>query len=157
MPKRAIPTVLAALVVVCKDDRYLLVRERKRRRKGWFLPGGRAEPGESLAEAALRETLEETGVPVELDGILRIEHLPRGGHTRLRFVFLARPISDIPPKQLPDRESLSAGWFMPGDLDGLNLHGEEPVIYIRHVEAGATVYPLELLKFHGAPHPLLKA
>ncbi|MBI3832089.1 MAG: NUDIX domain-containing protein [Planctomycetes bacterium] len=156
MPKRAIPTILAALVVVCKGDRYLLVRERKRG-QGWFLPGGRAEPGESLAEAALRETLEETGVPVELNGILRIEHLPRGSHARLRFVFLARPISDAPPKHFPDRESLSAGWFMSGELEDLNLHGEEPVIYIRHLEAGAAVYPLELLKFHGAPYPLLKA
>ena len=36
----------------------------------WETPGGKMDPGETFAEALLRETLEETGLTVELDGLV---------------------------------------------------------------------------------------
>jgi phosphatase NudJ len=71
--------------------------------------GGRVDPGESLAEAAVREVFEETGVPVRLDGILRIEHTPGDG-CRMRVLFTARR-STIPSPRPPDDESLGAAWL----------------------------------------------
>lgn len=43
-------------------DRFLLVRHKKR---GWELPGGHVEPGESPLEGARREWVEETGLPLD--------------------------------------------------------------------------------------------
>ena len=54
-----------AMVLVQRDDRFVLVRERKHGQR-WYYPAGRVEFGETLAEAALRETLEEAGIRVEL-------------------------------------------------------------------------------------------
>jgi phosphatase NudJ len=75
MPRAPIPTWFFALVVVRQGDRFLLVHEAKHG-QGWCVPAGRVEPGESLFDAAVRETLEETGVPVVLDGVLA----PARGH-----------------------------------------------------------------------------
>lgn len=38
----------------------------------WSMPGGAHDPGESLSQTAIRETDEETGVTVELTGIVGI-------------------------------------------------------------------------------------
>ena len=53
----------AALAVVIREARVLLVRRRNRPDAGlWGYPGGKCEPGEHAAEAALRELGEETGL-----------------------------------------------------------------------------------------------
>ncbi len=52
-----------ALMVVRLEDRFLVVHEAKHGQR-WYLPAGRVEPGETFAEAAARETLEEAGVVV---------------------------------------------------------------------------------------------
>src|SRR3954471_2263586 len=95
-----IPTWYFALVVVRRGHRFLLTQERKYG-STWSIPGGRVEPGESLADAAVREGREATGVPIRLDGILRVEHSPgpAGAHdTRMRILFTGTPIDDTPPK-----------------------------------------------------------
>src|SRR5262249_19177094 len=61
MPREPIPTWFFALVVVRKGNQFLVVHERKHGQL-WYLPAGRAELGETLLEAARRETLEETGL-----------------------------------------------------------------------------------------------
>ncbi|MNU62244.1 putative mutator protein MutT4 [compost metagenome] len=67
-----IPT--PAVGVVClKGDEVLLIRRGTPPRQGeWSLPGGRIEPGERLAVAALRELREETGVAAELIGLIDV-------------------------------------------------------------------------------------
>ena len=53
-------------VIVFRDQEVLLIRRNKEPNKGhWSIPGGRQMIGETLAEAAQRELLEETGVKVE--------------------------------------------------------------------------------------------
>ena len=51
-------------VVVGDDGRVLLVH--RPRYDDWTLPKGKLDPGESFAEAALREVLEETGLSCTL-------------------------------------------------------------------------------------------
>ena len=52
--------------IVCRDQEVLLVKRKKEPNKGqWSIPGGRQMIGETAAEAAQRELLEETGVKVD--------------------------------------------------------------------------------------------
>lgn len=150
MSRAPAATWFFALVVVRHGDRFLLVHERKHGQT-WYLPAGRVEPGETLADAALRETLEETGLKVALEGILRVEHNPGVDATRVRVFYLARPLGDTTPKQLPDEHSLAARWVTLAELQRLPLRGQEVLEIFRAVAAGAPVAPLDLIVQEGAP------
>lgn len=139
-----------AMVVVRMGDRFLLVHERKHGQT-WYLPAGRVEPGEALTEAALRETLEETGVEIELEGILRVEHNPGIEATRVRVFYLARPVGAARPKQAPDEHSLEARWLTLAEMEKLPLRGHEVMEIFKAVAAGATVAPLTMIVEEGAP------
>ena len=66
---------LSVSALVWRDGRLLLV---KRSDNGhWGLPGGFVEPGESVAEAAVREVAEETGYRVELGALVGVYSSPR--------------------------------------------------------------------------------
>lgn len=138
-----------ALVVVRRGDEFLLVHERKHGQT-WYLPAGRVEPGETLAAAALRETLEETGVEVELEGILRIEHTPGIEATRVRVFYVARAIGGV-VKGAEDEHSLAARWVSLAEMRRLPLRGGEVLEILSAVAAGATVAPLATITVEGAP------
>ncbi len=150
MPRAPIPTWFFALVVVRRGDQFLLVHECKHGQL-WYLPAGRVEPGESLAMAARRETLEETGVPIRLTGIIRVEHTPSPDHARLRVIFLAEPLNDTPPKSQPDEESLEAAWVRLEELDQYPLRGEEVPELLAYVADGGPIYPVSLIQPEGKP------
>lgn len=64
------PTKEVALAIILRNKQILLVKRRKQeigkdgKKLAWGLPGGKIEPGESVEEAAVRETYEETGYRV---------------------------------------------------------------------------------------------
>ncbi len=147
MTRAALPTWYFALVVVRRGHRFLLTQERKYD-STWSIPGGRVEPGESLADAAVREVFEETGVPIRLDGILRVEHTPGGGvarDTRVRVLFTGTPIDDTPPKAMADDESLGAAYLTLDEIRALPLRGAELRALLESVAGGRQVFPLDLL------------
>ena len=150
MPREPIPTWCFALVVVRKGDRFLLVQESKYG-EPWYLPGGRVESGESFTEAAVRETLEEAGIPVRVTGVIRIEHSPSPAGARMRILFLAEPTDETPPKSEPDDESLRAAWIPLDELAKYRLRGAEVAELFNYVANGGTIHPLELLQPEGAP------
>ena len=64
---------LGVNIAIIPDDKILLTERTDF--EVWCLPGGEVEPGESLAQAALRETREETGLEVELTRLVGV-YLP---------------------------------------------------------------------------------
>ena len=139
-----VPTWYFALVVVRLGHRFLLTQER-RYGATWSVPGGRVEPGETLAAAAVREVLEETGVPIKLDGVLRVEHSPSEGSARIRVIFIGSPLDDTAPKATPDEESLGAAYLTLDEIRELPLRGAELRVLLETVHGGCQVFPLDLL------------
>lgn len=68
--------VVAASAVVTDDTGGILL-VRRGDSGNWALPGGTMELGETIAQCAAREVLEETGLRVEIDGIVGIYTDPR--------------------------------------------------------------------------------
>lgn len=63
--------------VAILDDQGRILLGRRSDDGSWCLPGGRLEPGESFADCARRECLEEFGREVELDGIIAVLSNPK--------------------------------------------------------------------------------
>lgn len=144
MARSPIPTWYFALVVVRRGHRFLLTQEQKYG-KTWSIPGGRVEPGESLVNAAIREVLEETGVPVRVDGLLRVEHTASDDTARVRLIFTGTPIDDTAPRTIADAESLGAAYLTLDEIRARPLRGAELGSLLQSVEDGAPVFPLSLL------------
>ena len=99
-------TTVAA--VVERDGRFLMVRERTRDGIRLNQPAGHLDPGESLVQAATRETLEETAWRVEPLAVVGV-YLSRFTHpepatdvTYLRFAFACRALAHEPARALDD-------------------------------------------------------
>jgi len=154
MPRRPIPSYTYVLCVVQHRGRYLVVQERKHGQT-WYLPSGGVEPGESLFDAALRETVEEAGVPIQVRGVLGMDHtwVPTGSGqlgTKLRFVLLATPLDDTPPKSHADRHTLQARWRTPAEIARLPLRAREVLRWVDHVDQGGLVMPRAAFESYSA-------
>jgi ADP-ribose pyrophosphatase YjhB (NUDIX family) len=154
--REPIPTWFFALVVCRRrsprGDEFLVVHETSHGQR-WWLPGGRVEAGEGLAEAARRECEEESGIPVVLERLLRLEHTPHEGSARVRAVFLARPADDRAPKSTADEHSLEAAWRTLAEVEALDasrqLRGADCLGWFRAVTAGDEGAPLSVLGSEG--------
>lgn len=140
MAREAIPTWFFVVTVVRESDRFLLVHERKH--PGWYLPAGRVEPGERLVDAAVRETLEESGVEVRPTGVIRIEHSPGPSYTRVRAVLVAAPTGGSPRAT---EDSLDARFVTLDEADRLPLRGPDVMRYLEHVARGGRILPLDAI------------
>jgi 8-oxo-dGTP diphosphatase len=94
----------------------------------WELPGGHVDPGESASDAAVRETAEESGMTVEITGLVGLYtdpgHViadPRTGLVRQPFAvcFHACPLSGSPGGD--QIETSDARWFTIGDIPALSI------------------------------------
>jgi 8-oxo-dGTP diphosphatase len=92
LPERRRFLIGAAGEIVAPDDRLLLIEQERNDRTDWLGPGGALEPNESLADGARREALEETGLRVRVERLIRVgEFWDYGEFVGVVFVFLARP------------------------------------------------------------------
>ena len=105
------PRIVAGCLPV-HGDRVLLCRRAIEPRKGyWTVPAGFMENGETVEQAALRETLEEACARVELDGIYALFSLP---HISQVYVFF-RARLETPEFGVGD-ESLEVKLFAQQDI-----------------------------------------
>ena len=150
MPNRTAFATYNFALVICrnpKDGKFLAVEETKNR--GWWIPGGGVDAGESFRQAAHRECLEEAGVKIELKGILRIDHhLYGASEGKMRVIFYAEPVDpDCTPKQVADSESLRAEWVTMHEFaEKDKIRGYELIEYGEYLKDGGIVAPMSMLK-----------
>lgn len=103
------------LIVGCIAEwqgRILLCRRAIEPRLGyWTLPAGFMENGETTAEAALRETIEEAGAHVDIDAAFAIVSIAHINQIHLFYRGQMRT-----PAYQAGEESLEVGLFSPGDI-----------------------------------------
>jgi len=135
--------------IVEKDGKYLLVEEDKPQGIVYNQPAGHIEQGETVEEAALRETLEESRWTVKLKHLVGLYTYtaPSNGITYHRYCFAAEPVKHNPDAQL-DEGILDAKWFSWDEIkDMKNLRS--PLVkqcFKDHVEGKA--FPLDLIYEH---------
>lgn len=78
---------LTVLCLVHKDGYYLLQNRTKKDWKGYTLPGGHVEKGESIVDAVVREMQEETGLTVLNPHLCGVKQFPIEGGRYLVFLF----------------------------------------------------------------------
>uniref|UniRef100_A0A915EPN0 Nudix hydrolase domain-containing protein n=1 Tax=Ditylenchus dipsaci TaxID=166011 RepID=A0A915EPN0_9BILA len=98
LPKYPFTTVGAGGLVVRSNGDILLIKERKGMYLGWKLPGGVADPGEEIGQAAQREVLEETGITTEFVSLLGFRHATKALFKNtgdIYFVCVMKPKDDL--------------------------------------------------------------
>ena len=121
-PNRIVP----AASVAVRDSNGALLLEWRQDNGLWTLPGGLQELGESIRETAVREVWEETGIEVEITGLVGIYSDPRhviaysDGEVRQQFniCFAARAVGG---SLRASSESRAVRWVAPDHLDGLPI------------------------------------
>ncbi len=107
--------------IVWRDYQILLVRRGTPPRAGqWSLPGGRQELGETVAEAAKREVAEETGLTVEVTGIVTaVDLIERDEHGRVRYHYVLIDLNAewVAGEPVAADDAADARWI---DLDALD-------------------------------------
>jgi 8-oxo-dGTP pyrophosphatase MutT (NUDIX family) len=129
-------SVVPAASAVVMNQAGALLLQRRSDNDQWALPGGTMDLGETLAQTVVREVREETGLDVEVTGLVGIYSDPGhvieydDGEVRQEFnvCFRARPIGG---QLTTSSESTEVRWVPSGDLDALAMH-ESTRLRIKH-------------------------
>ena len=106
---------VAVVVLVSDGDRLLFVRRGAEPQIGkWCFPGGYVDRGEQVEAAARREVREETGLEVEISGLIGVYSLPSNPVIVIAYSGEARS-----GKLVPGTDAEDAGWFEVDDLPEL--------------------------------------
>jgi 8-oxo-dGTP pyrophosphatase MutT (NUDIX family) len=142
-------SILISLVVVRKGrSKFCATHEHD----GWYLPAGRVDLGETFSTGATREALEEAGIPVKLEGLLRFEHTPGLRNSRFRAIYAASAADKTPLKSVPDHEIIEAKWLKIEELKKKRLRADEVVGLFSWAATGTRVFPLSILEGVDSPH-----
>ena len=119
-------TVGSICVIERSDGALLLVRLSYR--KSWGLPGGLLQRGETPADAARREVMEESGLAVDLvgDPAVVVDEVAQ----RVDIVFRARPAAgaDTTAAQASSPEIVEVDWFPPDELPDLQFEASGALV-----------------------------
>ncbi len=126
------PNNIVGTLPLAPDGRVLLCRRAIEPQLGlWTLPAGFMELGETVAEGALRETLEEAGARVELQGLMSLLNVVRIG--QVHFFYRAR-LLDL--DFAPGPESLEVALFHFNEIPWDQLAFKTVRATLEHQRAG---------------------
>ena len=129
LPGQACPPAVTVASIVARDGRLLLVEERIEGRLVLNQPAGHLEPGESLAEAAVRETREETGWDIRLEAFVgAYQWTAPTGQQYLRFAFAGQALAHDPSRRL-DEGIERAVWLTPAELRARAGEHRSPLVW----------------------------
>ncbi len=138
--------------VVEKDGKFLFVEEHTEgvTHTVFNQPAGHVEAGETIIEAAIRETMEETGHQVEISHLLGIyTYTPPmfPDRTYFRFCFLAKSLAHDPTAEL-DSDIIGAVWMTADELIE-SARARSPLVIraVQDAQSGQK-YPLSLIYEH---------
>lgn len=142
-----LPHITVATIVE-RDGKFLMVRENSGGRLVYNQPAGHVEPSETLFDAALRETLEETAWRVELKQLLGIYQYTsaENGITYIRHCFIAKAIEPRTERNL-DPDILEAKWLTLKELEDFESELRSPLVLkvIRDYLSGVN-FPLNVVQ-----------
>ena len=150
MSDRWKPSVTVAAIVE-REGRYLLVEEETPEGLCLNNPAGHLDPGESLLQGVVRETLEETARRFEPSALVGVymSRFQRPGRdedvTYLRFAFCGT-VGEVEPGRALDKGIVRTLWLTPEEIRACRARHRSPLL-LRCVEdhlAGRR-YPLEVL------------
>jgi len=104
--------VVAQAVILRDDPRRQVLLSIRSDLFGWELPGGTLEGRETPADAVVREVREETGLEIELSGVVGV-WVRRGFRPHTAHVFLCRVTGGV---EVPSHETPRLKWFDTDDL-----------------------------------------
>lgn len=129
MPDRLWSPGVTVAAVIERDGRFLLIEDEDGGRLVLNQPAGHWEPGETLAQACVRETLEEVAhqfTPLRLIGIYDWRH-PDQNKTFLRFAFSGTVGAALAGRVL-DQGIVQVLWLTPVELRALAPRHRSPLV-----------------------------
>lgn len=123
-----IPHVTVATVVE-DQGRFLFVEEISNGQHVLNQPAGHLEANENLIQAAVRETLEETGWEIEVTAVtgIYLYTAPSNGVTYQRVCFAARPVRHLPESPL-DQGIIGPKWLTRSELEAQREHWRSELV-----------------------------
>ncbi|MFZ0877527.1 MAG: NUDIX domain-containing protein [Pseudonocardiaceae bacterium] len=120
-------SIVVAVTAFIQDAAGRLLMIRRTDNDLYAVPGGAQEVGETIVQTVVREVREETGITVDVTGLIGVYSDPAhviafsDGEVRQEFslCFRARPIEGEPRTSSESKEVL---WVEPAGLSDLNIH-----------------------------------
>jgi len=107
---------LTCLCLVTRGDKLLLQNRVKKDWRGYTLPGGHIEPGESFVDGVIREMKEETGLDIKNPKLCGIKQFPIDGGRYIVLLFKTEEFSG----ELVSSAEGQMEWIHRNDLDKIN-------------------------------------
>ena len=144
-----IPHVTVATIVE-KDNKFLMVEESLHGQKLLNQPAGHLDKGETLVEAAIRETLEESAWKVEITHLVEFSQWtsPNSDTHFLRACFAGKPLEHFPNQEL-DEGIIRSLWLTRDEVEENSHRLRSPLVlhYIDHYLKGKK-YDLDFFSYY---------